>query len=69
MRRMRIELTRDRSMADQKAAELKLSGFRVEGPEAADLIWVTDVSDSSGLPAITYADPADKEVWVILGRK
>jgi hypothetical protein len=52
------------SLLPRALCELNLSGLRVEGPEAAELIWVTDASGPSGLPALTYADLADNEVWV-----
>lgn len=64
--KMRIELTRSRNAAQTQAGVLLALGFKVTDPEACEVVWVNDPEDG---PLVTYADPSDKEAWVVIGRK
>lgn len=69
MKRMRIELARERGAAEHQAAVLGNLGFAVDPPQSAEIVWVTDAANPQGLPLVTYTDPADQQVWVVIGRK
>lgn len=69
MKRMRIELSRDKAVADHQAAVLRNLGFTVGPVEPCEIIWVSDASNPTGLPLVTYTDPADQQAWVVIGRK
>lgn len=69
MKRMRIELARTKADATLKADVMTDLGFNVGPPESCEIVWVSDASNPDSLPLVTYADPSDNEVWVVIGRR
>lgn len=65
MTRMRIEITHNKGDADKRLEQLRASGFEATDAEPCEIAWVTDDNEDT----VAYADPSDKEVWVIIGRK
>jgi hypothetical protein len=66
MKRMRIELTKSKATADSQANLLRGLGFAVDAPQSCEIVWVNDPQLPN--PLVTYADPSDKEVWIVIGR-
>ena len=69
MKRMRIELARGKPAAILIAEVMTGLGYSVSPPEPSEIIWVSDASKPDDLPLVTYTDPSDKEVWVVIGRR
>lgn len=66
MKKMRIELTKSRQAASTQSQVLAQLGYAVGDIESCEVIWVNDPVEGA---LVTYADPADNEVWVVVGRK
>ena len=66
--RMRIELCKNQQEADHQRQYLAAQGFNITmAPKAKGIIWVTLSTDEEN--PITFADPDDNEVWVVIGEK
>lgn len=66
--KMRIELCKSAAEADHQRQILAASGFNVTmGPKAKSIVWVTLSTDPNN--PITFADPSDNEIWVVIGEK
>lgn len=66
MRKMRVELAKSRDDAARQAQVLSQLGFRVDFEDSFEVVWVNEANDGT---LVTYSDPGDKEVWVVVGRK
>lgn len=64
--KMRIELTKSKQSAQKQSSILNGLGFKVDQAEQCEVVWVND-PDVGAL--VTYADPGDKEAWVVIARK
>jgi hypothetical protein len=69
MKRMRVELALDKDTAQRQVRVLMKLGYNVTEPESAEIVWVSDASKANTLPLVTYADPGDRQVWIVIGKQ
>lgn len=67
--KIRVELAKERAQADAAARLLRGLGYEVQGPIECEIVWVSNASQPSAFPLVTYSDPSDQEVFFIVGKK
>lgn len=65
---IRIELARNKKLAETRMLVLQDSGFTVERVEECQVAWVND-QEAQQLPLVTYAAGEEPHVYVVVGRK
>lgn len=67
--KVRIELAKEKPQAESAAKLLHGLGYKVDGPSACEIVWISNASDRAAFPLVTYSDPSDQEVFIVVGRK